>query len=152
MKIFFGRYLPALAWAALILLVSSIPEPLETAPSEITTYLQETEVMGVAGVTFVSLVIHFVLYVVLGLLAGRALMLKSHCNPRSAAERDKAHQLYPDNRGCLDNLSLSLIPSSWPWPCASCLAWSMSSTRWAYPAAASNGSMSARMALVRRRG
>jgi VanZ family protein len=74
MKSFFFRYAPALAWAVLILLVSSIPEPLETTPSEMSSFLLDFEVLGVGGITIVSFVIHFFLYAVLGFLAGRALV------------------------------------------------------------------------------
>ena len=66
--------LPVLAWAGLILLVSSIPEPLVTTPSDFAVFLQSVEVMGVGGVTLVSFVFHFFLYAVLGFLTGRALV------------------------------------------------------------------------------
>ncbi len=86
MKALLSRWLPALVWAAFILLASSIPEPLETAPAEIASFLQITEILGVGGVTLVSLLIHFTLYLVLGFLVARALMLKSGCNPRSVED------------------------------------------------------------------
>jgi VanZ family protein len=74
LKSFVSCWLPVLAWAAFILLVSSIPEPLDTAPSELSRAIQGYRILGVEGVALVSFVIHFSLYAVLGFLAGRAVV------------------------------------------------------------------------------
>ena len=70
------RVFPVLFWAVLILLVSSIPKPLETAPSGLSNTIQGFRFLGMGGVTLVSFIIHFSLYAVLGFLVGRAFMLK----------------------------------------------------------------------------
>lgn len=77
MKTFLSRWLPVLAWAAVIFLVSAQPEPLESVPQGFSAFLSSGEVFGVGLVAIISFLIHFVLYFVLGLLAGRA-MLKDH--------------------------------------------------------------------------
>jgi len=73
MKSFLSRWVPVLAWAVLILLASSIPRPLEIYPSGIITPLRELRFLGIEGVDLASFLIHFLLYAVLGFLAGHAL-------------------------------------------------------------------------------
>jgi hypothetical protein len=73
MKSFMSRWLPVLAWAVLILLASSIPRPLEIYPSGIISPLRELRILGIEGITLASFLIHFLLYGVLGFLAGCAL-------------------------------------------------------------------------------
>lgn len=58
----------------MILLASSIPEPLEASPSDFSDFLQSLIFMGVGDVAPNSFVIHFALYAVLGFLAVRALV------------------------------------------------------------------------------
>ncbi len=73
LNIIFSRWLPLLLWAAFIFLLSSIPEPLDQAPSALAQALEEMRLLGVDMVTIISFIIHCILYLVLGFLAARAL-------------------------------------------------------------------------------
>ena len=73
MKSIITRLGPVLVWAIVILLASSIPRPLDVYPSGIIATLRELRVLGTEGINLASFLIHFLLYGMLGFLAGRAL-------------------------------------------------------------------------------
>ena len=73
MKSIVTRVGPVLIWAVVILLASSIQRPLDIYPPGIIATLRELRFLGIEGITLGSFLIHFLLYGVLGFLAGRAL-------------------------------------------------------------------------------
>ena len=82
MKSIIVRVGTVLIWAMLILLASSIPRPLDIYPSGIIATLRELRFLGIEGITLASFLIHFLMYGVLGYLAGRALTTEGQLTTR----------------------------------------------------------------------
>lgn len=67
-----SRWLPLLLWALLIFLISSIPEPTAMIASGLSSPSGAAAASRIATIDVLSFIVHFLLFLVLGFLMGRA--------------------------------------------------------------------------------
>lgn len=103
------RWLPVIAWAALIFSLSAVPEPLDAVPSQFSLALQNMRFFGIGMIALLSFIIHFFLYLMLGFLATRAFVgdqvlyykpfLIAFTVSSLYALSDEFHQIFVQGRG-----------------------------------------------------